>query len=63
VQAARSGVAGAPPRISSTGPQPAPQARRFWPALPHGRLVAWEISRDALRPQIEQITPATHRPG
>jgi hypothetical protein len=52
-----------PPRISSTRPQPAQRARRFWQALHHGRLVAWEISQGALRPQIEQITPATHQPG
>jgi len=25
--------------------------------------VAWEISQGALRPQIEQVIPATHRAG
>jgi hypothetical protein len=63
VQAAHSGLVRVPPRISSTRPQPAQRARRFWHALHHGRPVAREISQGALRPQIEQITPATHRPG
>jgi hypothetical protein len=57
VQVAHSGFVRAPPRISSARSQPAQRARRFWQALHHGRLVAWEISQDALRPQIEQITP------
>src|SRR5262249_24615577 len=47
----------APPPLSPPrGRRPASGARRFWQALPHGRPVAWEISQDALRPQIEQVT-------
>src|SRR6266571_851676 len=53
---AHSGLVRVPPRISSTRRQPAQRARRFWQALHHGRLVAWEISQYALRPQIAQIT-------
>src|SRR5262249_13551778 len=56
VQIAHGGGGGVPPRISPPGPQPAHCARRFWQALHHGRPVAWEISQDALRPQIEQVT-------
>jgi hypothetical protein len=56
VQVAHSGLARVPPRISSTRLQPAQRARRFWQALHHGRLVAREISQDAVRPQIEQVT-------
>ena len=54
-QAAQSGLAGVPPRISRMLPQPAQHARRFWQARHHGSPVILEISAGASLAQIEQI--------